>query len=191
MLNINIVDYIKFIEKFIYYLIFSVLKEVIIVKFAEKEFDYYWKIIKIPLFVIIGWSVLGFIISLISFQTYQSIFSSISGILLGILVFGFIGWTTIKDHKGEIKHAAWAGALAGIIAGFVGGIIGVIMFYAVPQIASASIQQAVAKGAPHNVAENMIRIGAMIGIIVGPIMNGVIGTIIAAITGLIAKKVKK
>jgi len=155
-------------------------------KFANKEFSDYWKIIKIPTYVLIAWSVLGLIIAFISFSLYITIFSTLASWLLTIIVFGFIGWTIIKDHKETIKIAAWSGALAGIISGFVGAVLGIIMFYIVPEVIQAAIAQA---GANAAAVENFIAIGVYIGLITGPLVSGIIGTIISAIAALIAKKV--
>ena len=156
-------------------------------KFAQKEFSDYWKIIKIPTYILIAWSVLGFIISIISFSLYTTIFSSLASWLLIIAVFGFIGWTTVKDHKEGVKISAWGGALAGIISGFIGAIIGIFMFYLVPEVIQAAIVQA---GADPAVVQGAMKIGIYISLITGPLISGIIGAVIAAIAALIAKKIK-
>jgi len=154
-------------------------------KFANKEFKDYWEIIKIPAYILIAWSILGLIISIISFSLYVTIFSSLASWLLTIAVFGFIGWTTIKDHKETIKIAVWSGALAGIISGFIGAILGIIMFYLVPEVIQAAIAQA---GANAAAVESFIAIGIYIGLITGPLFSAIIGAIISAIAALIAKR---
>lgn len=159
-------------------------------EFGGKNFEYYWKIIKYPVFVIIGYSLLGFIISLVSYQTYISIFSNISGIFLGIIVFAFVGWTTVKDHKGSIKESAWAGVLTGVISGCIGGIISVLMFYLVPQVIQDALAKAAQQGANPDMVSNFMKIGVYIGIVVAILINAVLGAVISAITALIAQKVK-
>ncbi len=59
-----------------------------------------------------------------------------------IAVFGFIGWTMVKDHKKVVKTAAWGGALTRVIVGLVGAIISILMFYPVPEVIQSAIMQA-------------------------------------------------
>lgn len=159
-------------------------------KFGEKEFFYYWKIIKIPTYVLIAWSVLGLILGIVSFSLYASIFSPAVGYILMIAVFGFIGWMTIKDYKGTVKIAAWAGALAGAITGFIGAIIGILMFYFVPEVINYAIMQAAQQpGVDMAAVQSFMEMGIYIGLITGPLVSGLIGAGIAAIAALIAKKV--
>lgn len=155
-------------------------------KFANKEFSEYWKFIKVPTYVLIAWSVLGFITSIISFSLYATIFSSLANWILTIAVFSFIGWTAIKDHQQTKKIAAWSGALAGIIAGFAGAIISILMFYLVPEVIQAALAQA---GANAAAVEGFLKIGIYIGLITGSLVSGIFGAIIAVIAALIAKKI--
>ena len=155
-------------------------------KFAGKEFKDYWKIIKMPTYVLVAWGILSFIIATISFSLYTTIFSPLAGWILTIAVFGFIGWTAIKDHKQTIKISAWSGALAGAISGFVGAIIGILMFYFVPDILFAAAAQA---GVDPTAIQGFMAIGVYIGLITGPLISGLIGALISVIAALIAKKI--
>jgi len=155
-------------------------------KFANKPFSDYWKIIKIPTYVLIVWSALAFIASIISYSLYTTIFSPLASWILTIAVFGFIGYTTIKDHKENIKTSAWAGALAGAISGFIGAIFGILMFYIVPEIIYAAAAQA---GVDPSAIQGFMAIGIYIGLITGPLISGLIGAAISAIAALIAKKI--
>lgn len=159
------------------------------IKLAGKEFDYYWKIMKIPLIVLVVWALLGFFVSLFSYATYQTVFSNIAGTVLIIIIFGFIGWTTVKDYKGTVKMGAWAGVLTGLIYGFIGGIIGILMINLVPDVTTDALARATAQGASVEMIQSFIRIGAYLGLIIGPIINAIIGAVISAIGALIAKKV--
>ena len=158
-------------------------------KLAGKEFDYYWKIMKVPLIVLVVWALLGFFISLASYAAYQTIFSNIAGTILIVVIFGFVGWTTVKDHKGTVKMGAWAGVLTGLIYGFIGGIIGILMINLVPDIVTAALASAAAQGASAEMVQSYIKIAAYIGLIIGPIINAIVGAAISAIGALIAKKV--
>ncbi len=160
-------------------------------KYADKDFSYYWKIIKIPTYVLIAWSVLGFIMSIISLSLYLSIFSATVNWFLIIVVFGFIGWTVIKDYKGTVKIAAWAGALSGAIVGFIGAIISILTFYFVPEVIQLTISQlAQQPGVDFAAIQGFMKIGMYAGLITGPLFAGLIGAAISAVAALIAKKVK-
>lgn len=158
-------------------------------EFAEKEFGYYWKIIRTPLLILVVWSVAALVVAMVSYSAYESIFGGIAGLILSICVFGFVGWTTVKDYKGTVKLGAWAGALTGILIGLIGGAFGVLMVYLVPQLTSEAVKQATAAGAPAESVKGFIVIGAYFGLIIGPVVNGVIGAILSAIGAFIAKKV--
>jgi len=155
-------------------------------KFAKKEFSDYWKIIKIPTYIMIAWSILGFILSIVSFSLYSMIFSAMAGWILVIAVFGFIGWTAVKDHNEGVKIAAWSGALSGVIAGFIGAVIAILMFYIAPDVI---LQQAASTGVDISQLQSFMQIGLFIGLVTGPLLNGIIGAIISSIAGFIGKKV--
>ena len=157
-------------------------------KFAEKDISYYWKIFKIPLLILLSWSIVGFIISLSSYQTYKSIFSGIVGLVVSVALYGITGYLAVADHKATIKQSAWSGALLGITAGFIGGIIGILMFNLVPEFVADTVRDAVAQGAQAELTKNIMKISTYIGPITGPIFGGLIGALIAAIGGFISKK---
>ncbi|MBW2990064.1 hypothetical protein KY358_07155 [Candidatus Woesearchaeota archaeon] len=153
--------------------------------FAQKEFSYYWKIIRVPLFILVAWSILGLIISLFSFSLYSSIFSPLAGWLLILSIFGFIGWTTIKDYGQKAKVAAWAGALAGAIFGFIGSLVSILMFHLVPEVVQSAIAQA---GENAAAVEGFIAIGIYLSAITVPVIYAIVGAMISAMAALIAKK---
>lgn len=161
-------------------------------KFGEKDFSFYWKIIKWPLIILTLWNIASLIASIISFQTYQNIFSSSANLIISIALFGIVGYLTVKDYKGGIKNSAWAGATLGVIAGFIGGIIGVLIVILVPAVMTTTVNLAIAsaKGAAvdRTMIENVIRITTYLGIIISPVIYGLIGAFISAIGGLTGKK---
>lgn len=152
------------------------------------EFKEFWKIIKIPVYVLVGWNVLGLIIAVISYSLYTSIFSGVATWVLMAAVFGFVGYSAVKDYNLSIGGSAKAGAFAGAIVGVVGGILGVVIITAVPQVLEQVIELGVESGVARDTIESMAKIGVYLGIIIGPITNAIIGSIIAALGGLIAKK---
>ncbi len=158
-------------------------------KFAEKEFKDYWKIIKISTYILIAWSLAALIVSKISFSLYLTIFSAPANWALTIVAFAFIGWTAIKDYKGTIKIAAWAGALAGIIVGFAGALIGILTFYLVPELVEYAITQAAAQGVPADTIRGFMSISIYVGLVTGPLITSLIGAALSSIAALIAKKV--
>ena len=142
---------------------------------AGKNFGYYWNIFKIPFFVLVLWIILGLILALSAWDTYRSIFTGIPNWIITIAAFAFIGYTTIKDHKGGLANAFWAGALCGIFIGLIAGIVGLIMVYTVPALTDMAIAEAVRKGATEASVRGFIEIGAYIGLVTGPLINGIIG----------------
>ncbi|MBU0979783.1 MAG: hypothetical protein KJ709_03180 [Nanoarchaeota archaeon] len=160
-------------------------------KLGSKDFSWYWKIIKIPVLLLVLWSVLAIIIAKISIYWFNSIFSTWSGLFVQVVIFSLIGIFVIKDHKGSLGNAAWAGASAGVIAGFLGGILGIIMMFVVPEIFESAIQQAIAQGMSEDVMRQGVTIWTYAGVITGPIVTGIFGTIISTLAGLITKKTVK
>lgn len=158
-------------------------------KFAEKGFTDYWKIIKLPTYVSVAWVLAGLITSKISFSIYQTVFSPSANWALTIAVFAFIGWTAVKDHKETIKIAAWAGALSGAISGFIGAVTGLIMFYLVPDLLQYMLSSAAAQGIPVASVQQFMVIGMYIGLVTGPLISAIVGAILSAIAAWIAKKV--
>ena len=155
-------------------------------KFADKDFSFYWKFIKVPTYILIGWSVLGFVFAVTSFSLYRTMFPAAVSWILVTSVFVFIGWTSVRGQKQKIRIAAWAGALSGIISGFIGAIIGIAMFYTMPDVL---MQQIASTGMDATMAQSVMRIGVYIGLVTGPATNAVIGATLSAIAGLVAKKV--
>ncbi len=160
-------------------------------EFAKKDFSYYWKIIKLPLLFLVAWSIIGVIVAKFAIEWYSSIFGSWQGIFIQLIVFGFIGYCIVAEHKGSVKQGAWAGAITGVIAGFIGAILALISYYLVPQLYETSIAQATARGASADMVRNFIKIGVYIGFITGPLFSGLIGAGISALSGLVTKKVMK
>ncbi|MFH2027787.1 MAG: hypothetical protein ABIJ08_01485 [Nanoarchaeota archaeon] len=156
-------------------------------KFGNKEFKEYWKIIKIPTYILVGWSIVGFILSIIAYDLYSSVFTGASGWVLMLSVFGFIGWSAIKDYKKDINFSAWSGAISGAISGMVGAVIAIIMFFTVPEILLAAASQA---NMDTSTLQSMMQIGVYIGLVTGPLISGLIGSLISAISAAIAKKIK-
>lgn len=155
---------------------------------AKSKLKEYWEIMKIPVYILVGWSVLGLIVAAISFDLYATIFSQAAEIIITIAAFGFVGYTAVKDHKKTAGEAFKIGAMAGIITGFAGGVISIIMSFAAPEIIEFAIQTAVSSGAARGQVEGLIKIGIYIGVITGPIVNGIIGGLLSLIGGLIGKK---
>ncbi|MFH1642998.1 MAG: hypothetical protein ABIC04_08950 [Nanoarchaeota archaeon] len=157
-------------------------------KFADKDFLEYWKVIKIPTYILVAWGVLGFIISAVSFSLYQSVFAPVAGWILTVSAFGFIGWFGVKDHKVSLKFSAWAGALSGAISGFAGAGLGILMYHFVPEVIQAALAQTAASGVDAATLQSYMSIGIYIGLITGPLVTAIIGAIISTLASFIAQK---
>jgi hypothetical protein len=163
--------------------------------FAEKDFNYYWGIVSVPFYILLGWLLLGLILSLVHMDTYRLIFNNWATFVLGIAFFGFIGWTTVKDHKGEVKHAAWAGAIFGAFLGLAGAVVSILMLNLSPAMLEMTIQQGMARVPPEagmgrDMMQSYIMMGMYIGLITGPLFNGLIGALVSGISGAVSKKVR-
>jgi hypothetical protein len=160
-------------------------------RFANKEFSYYWDVIKIPVGLLVFWGIASVAVAYFSLYWYNSIFTGIPAFIFQIAIFAFIGHVMIAEKKGKLKESTWAGALTGIIAGFAGAILGIIMVNIVPSIIEQAVSQAVNQGAPADTVRQMVKIGIYAGLITGPLFAGLIGALISFISGLITKKVMK
>ena len=157
-------------------------------KFAKKDFSYYWNCIKFPVFILLAWYIAAMIFAMISLDLYMSIFSGWAGTILLLLLYAFSGYMIVADHKGSVKNAAWAGALVGMIGGLAGALLGIIMLYLAPHIIDVAIRQAVTQGAPEDLTRTMISIMSFVQIVISPAINGLIGALFGWIGGLIGKR---
>jgi len=157
-------------------------------KFDNKEFSFYWKIIKIPTLLLVLWAIIAFIVAKFSMYWYKTLFQSFAGLILQIAIFAFVGYAAIAEHKGGPKTAAWAGALTGIIVGFIGAIVAIIMVNFVPEIIDDAVAQAVAQGAAADMVRNITNVMMYVGLVTGPLFGGLFGALISWISGLITKK---
>ncbi len=161
---------------------------------AKKEsiLQKYWKIIKVPVLIFIGYSILASIVAAISFETFMTFFGGWSGLIITVVVFGFIGYTTVKEHKQGIGQAAAAGAIAGVIAGLAGAVLSILMSFIAPHVIEQTVQQIVAQGGmAREQAESLVTLLTYLGLVIGPVRQAIIGTILALIggaLGLIGKK---
>ena len=156
-------------------------------KLADKEFDYYWKIIKIPLVLLIGYSVVGVVVAMVNYSTYRSIFNTWSGRIISLAIYGFIGWSAVKDHQARLGQSAWAGAITGVISGIAGAILYWVLLSNVPEFTTELMARATAQGAA--VDPSIFKMGAYIQFITGPLLGGLLGAVISFAGGFVGKKV--
>ncbi|MBW2999681.1 hypothetical protein KY339_03335 [Candidatus Woesearchaeota archaeon] len=134
---------------------------------AGKELGEYWEIIKIPLIIAVAVSVLGFLFNMVPVLGFVGVLLlGTAGWVVDIVLFAWVGWSTVKKHKGTIVNALVAGLLMGVIAGAIGGILGLI---------------------------SSLIFGGLLGFVVGIgaifislIWAGVIGGVVSLIAGLVA-----
>ena len=159
-------------------------------KLSGKDFPYYWKMIRWPFYFLVFWSLAGFVVSYISFNSYQTVFGN-AGFVLGIAVFAILGYLAIADHKAKVREAAWAGMLCGIFIGLISGILGAVLMFTNTALFDLALAQVVASGLAEDMATGILKYGSLFGIITGPIMNGALGAGGAALAGFIARKIEK
>ena len=91
---------------------------------AGKELGEYFAIIKLPLMIAIGISLLGFILGLIPILGWLgAILLGLAGLLIGIALAAWVGWTTVKSHDGTMVNSLIAGVMLGVLGGIAGGLI--------------------------------------------------------------------
>ncbi|MBN1156319.1 hypothetical protein JXA85_01780 [Candidatus Woesearchaeota archaeon] len=156
----------------------------------KKAFSDYWKVIRIPFFVLFGWSFAALVVELISFDTYVSIFGSWSGLILSVAVFAFLGYTAVKDYGFGQKETAKAGALCGAFAGIAGAILGIVAMFVAPQLMDYALSAAMERAptVDPDMMASMIKIQTYLGVIIAPIINAGIGALLAWITSLVVKR---
>ena len=160
-------------------------------KIADKEFGYYWNIIKWPLVVYIVANIaLGFIFPLL--------------ILLAlIIVTAYLGWKTVKEKEGHVVHATISGVFFGLIMGIISAVlvltIGIIVMSSTPsflpsidsttEIASSASIDAVHK--VNTLIDQIIIYQIIAGAIITPIFYIITSAIISTIAGFIAEQTIK
>lgn len=157
-------------------------------KFGDKDFKFYWPIIKVPFYILLAWTFAAIIIGKISISLYFSIFSGYASLLLQVAVYAFIGYSVIADHKGTPGISMWSGIITGVLLGLIGGVLGIFTPFLAPELIDASVEQAVSQGAPEDTVRTWIQISSYIGVLIGPIIGAIFGAIVSGISGVISNK---
>jgi len=129
----------------------------------------YYEAVKLPLAVLIAWSVIGFLAMLVS--PWLGLITGPIGLLLGIVAPLYVGWTMVKRHAGDLLQALVAGVILGAITSAVNGALQVILVLISPTAFGAVV------------GAGVVAIGAVVGIIIG----GIIAAILSLIGALAAK----
>jgi len=94
----------------------------------------YWSMIKVPVMVLIGLSVVNFLVGCIAFipgMSFVGLRKIVDLIYLVIVlvmgfVSGYIGYNVVKNHRGNLMTAIYAGAIGGVINGEVLAVLDII-----------------------------------------------------------------
>lgn len=156
---------------------------------AGKSVADYLKVIKLPVLVLVVWSVIQ-TAALVTAPMIGWALAAI-GMLIGLVVFLYVGWSGIKTYKLDLAQCAVAGAITAVIA----GIIGLILTIIVVAAAGTAVAGALAVfGAPASVAGGIaggfVMSALILSGIVGLIIGAIVGAILAAIGAVIAQNVK-
>lgn len=158
---------------------------------AQKEFRDYWRVMKIPFMILALFSIAGLVYAYIDYKAYIGLFGGWTGYIISILVFGYLGWSSVKDYKFSVRQAAWSGAILGVIAGLFGAVLSVIMMFTVPGLLDFTVRQAIASGASAaqtDMIKTTVKIVTFAGLILGPLINALIGAAISSLGGFIGAK---
>jgi hypothetical protein len=148
-------------------------------KVGGRTIKEYISMIKMPLMALIGLSVLGFILGLLTYiPGVGGVFALIMlpiNLLIGVvslLIACYIGYIVVKNYKGDLATAAYTGAVAGVILGLVSAVISILNSFLTliisPVLGIASL------------------ILSVVGIIIFPIIGAIVMAILAIIGGVVA-----
>jgi hypothetical protein len=155
------------------------------INIAGKKWSYYWNIVKIPILILVVGLYAGSAIDHYYQGYYMHAVFGIAGWTLLFAVPLFVGWTTVKTHKGGVGDGAWAGALTGIIAGFVTMTISIVVVIVQEVVA---LKQGVPGINGTGVLDSVVNFGLILGIVWGPFFLGVLGAFLSAVGAGVAKR---
>ena len=145
-----------------------------------KTLSEYMTIIKMPLMALIGLDIVSFLMGFLNYIPAIGFAFAMLNVAVGLVLFlltliiaGYIGYTTVKKHSGDLLSSLVAGALAGVISGVVSGVLSLISIMAGIGI-SPGMGSAFMMGA------------ALVGLIVSPIISTIIVGIVSTIGGAVA-----
>lgn len=160
----------------------------------KKGLGFYFEIIKIPLIVMIVWSLAVLIASLNLPQQLTIIVSLVSWLVI-ILIYGWTGFmTTRKVTDGEGGFGARAGAMLGVVSGFILALVSIVIFFGFPAVFNPLIERTMktVEEAGQTISKEMLVTGMQIstaaGIIVNPLLYGLVGALFSGVAALIFRK---
>lgn len=96
-----------------------------------KSFGEYVEVFKVPLFVVIAWSVLGLVLSVALGAGFLLALGWV-GIIVGFCAWFYCGLMAVKKHGFGLMQATLAGGIGGLVARAIGGLMQIVLFYFVP-----------------------------------------------------------
>jgi len=100
---------------------------------SGEKLSEYIDIIKIPLIALIGLDIVSFLMSFLSYIPAAGFAFTMLNLAAGVVIFiltlaiaGYIGYTTVRKHSGDLLTALAAGAIAGAISGVVSGLLSIV-----------------------------------------------------------------
>lgn len=161
-----------------------------------RPLEWYWPGIQWPVIIAGGWSILGLVFALVSWQLYIDIFTFPAlGTVIAFGSFLLAGYVLFMQRKAKAKEATWGGALVGIITGLIGLVVFFVMM-SQTQLLSWTLQEAMAKvaasgqAADPDMLRNMMKLTMTIGAVLGPVINGLFGALFGWFGYLLAKKIE-
>jgi len=145
-----------------------------------KKLSEYIDIIKIPLIALIGLDIVSFLMSFLSYIPAAGFAFTMLNLAAGVVIFiltlaiaGYIGYTTVRKHSGDLLTALAAGAIAGAISGVVSGLLSIVSAMA-------------GTSARPGFGSAIIIVAALAGLIASPIAGAIVDGILSVIGGLAA-----
>lgn len=140
---------------------------------AGKKLDEYVAITKTPILISITISVLGFVLGFIPvLGVVATLLVGLGGMVIGLLLVLYVGWTTVKSYNGGLVNSFIAGALFGLVTGLVGALLTLVSGIVVGGAAGAAIGIGLLIFAPG----------------INAVFSGVVALIAGFVAGLASKK---
>jgi len=158
----------------------------------RKSFMDYFGIVKLPVTISILWGLLsafaGLAPNIFGLQTLLAILTGGIGLLLGLALPLYVGWSAVKTYKFDLVNGAIAGGLFGLISGAVGGLINVLFAFLGLGLAMTGLGNMMG---PAMFGGGLFIVIAIAGAIFGTVFVTIISAVLAAIGSFAAQSTAK
>lgn len=148
----------------------------------------FWLVIRIPVFILVGWNLLSLIAAKAFWDIYIIVFGNSVNLIVGLLVYLFVGYRLVAEFDQGPFVSVKAGVWAGVFSGFGIAILSIISVYFVPEIFTQTVNAAVAAGTSKESVMKLIKLSAYLSLLIQPIIGAVSGAVFSGVAGWATKK---